>query len=374
MQHHALSPKERKALQDILACRTSALGGHLDVCDACGYERPSYNSCRNRHCPKCQSLAQAKWIAARKERLLPTKYFHVVFTLPAELRPVALAYRTQIFDLLLDAASATLLAFGRGEHLGAQLGITAILHTWSRDLSFHPHVHCIVTGGGLTEDGSRWIAASDKYLFPVEAMSGVFRGKFLEGLSWAHSRGEIDVGGDDGLARLHERVYRKSWVVHVEAPFGGPKHLVEYLGRYTHRTGISNHRLISLTHLGVHFATKQGKTATLAPDEFLRRFVMHVLPPGFVKIRHYGLFAAGNVSTRLEQARRLLEAPSATPPAATAPSPREAGDARDQMLARTGLDISRCPDRPSETTRSHRSRSTLHDVRSLLPCPPPAAQ
>jgi hypothetical protein len=344
-QRHALSPEQRKVLRDITACRTAALGGHLDVCDACGYQQPSYNSCRNRHCPKCQSLAQAKWIAERKERLLPTKYFHVVFTLPAELRPVALAHRERIFNLLFEAASATLLAFGRGDHLGAQLGITAVLHTWTRALVFHPHVHCIVTGGGLTEDGLSWIAASDKYLFPVKALSKVFRGKFLDALALAQTRGELDVGGDEGLAQLREHAYRKAWVVYAKAPFGGPKHLVDYLGRYTHRVGISNHRLLSLTEQGVHFATKQGKTATLTPDEFLRRFVQHVLPPGFVKIRHYGLFAAGNVSTRLAQARQLLEADRPEVPSAPAPScaPPAACDLRDRMLALTGLDIARCP-------------------------------
>jgi Putative transposase/Transposase zinc-binding domain len=346
-QRHALSPEQRKVLHDIAVCRTAALGGHLDVCDACGLERPSYNSCRNRHCPKCQSLAQAKWIAARKERLLPTKYFHVVFTLPAHLRPVALAYREGVFNLLFEVASATLLAFGQSKRLGAQLGITVVLHTWTRDLTFHPHVHCIVTAGGLTEDGARWVDASDKYLFPVKALSQVFRGKFLDALAHADARGALDAGGEEGLARLRDRAYRKDWVVYAKAPFGGPAHLVEYLGRYTHRVGISNHRLLSLTPQGVHFATKQGKTTTLSPEEFLRRFVLHVLPRGFVKIRHYGLFAAGNISTRLETARRLLQARAAAPEvaredaaAAVSDAP---GDAREHMRALTGIDIALCP-------------------------------
>jgi len=346
-QRHALSPEQRKVLHDIAVCRTAALGGHLDVCDACGLERPSYNSCRNRHCPKCQSLAQAKWIATRKERLLPTKYFHVVFTLPAHLRPVALAHRESVFNLLFEAASATLLAFGRSKRLGAQLGITAVLHTWTRDLAFHPHVHCIVTAGGLTEDGERWVDTSDKYLFPVKALSRVFRGKFLDALARADARGELDAGGEEGLARLRDRAYRKNWVVYAKAPFGGPAHLVEYLGRYTHRVGISNHRLLSLTPQGVHFATKKGKTTTLSPEEFLRRFVLHVLPRGFVKIRHYGLFAAGNISTRLETARRLLQAHDAAPEIAredAAPTVSDVpGDAREHMRALTGIDITLCP-------------------------------
>lgn len=362
LQSHALSPEQRKVLRDIAACRTAALGGHLDVCDACGDQRPSYNSCRNRHCPKCQSLAQAKWIAERKERLLPTKYFHLVFTLPAELRPVALYHRERVFNLLFEAASATLLCFGQGKHLGAQLGITAVLHTWTRSLVFHPHVHCIVTAGGLTEDGGQWITASDKYLFPVKALSKVFRGKFLDALALAQARGELDIGGDEGLARLREQVYRKDWVVYAKAPFGGPRHLVDYLGRYTHRVGISNHRLLSLTERGVHFATKQGKTTTLTPDEFLRRFVQHVLPPGFVKIRHYGLFAAGNVSTRLVQARKLLEGDRPQVPSAPTDACASAArrDLRDQMLALTGLDIARCP----------RCHGPLHRV-PLLMAPSP---
>jgi predicted Zn-ribbon and HTH transcriptional regulator len=345
-QRHALSPEQRKVLHDIAVCRTAALGGHLDVCDVCGFERPSYNSCRNRHCPKCQSLAQAKWITTRKERLLPTKYFHVVFTLPAHLRPVALASRERVFNLLFEAASATLLAFGQSKRLGARLGITAVLHTWTRELAFHPHMHCIVTGGGLTEDGERWVDASDKYLFPVKALSRVFRGKFLDALAHADARGELDAGGEEGLARLRDRAYRKDWVVYAKAPFGGPAHLVEYLGRYTHRVGISNHRLLSLTPQGVHFATKQGKTTTLSPDEFLRRFIMHVLPKGFVKIRHYGLFAAGNISTRLETARRLLQARDAAPEVAhedAAPAVSEMpGDVREHMRALTGVDIALC--------------------------------
>lgn len=349
MQRHALSPEQRKVLRHINTCRTAALGGHLDVCDGCGYQQPSYNSCRDRHCPKCQSLAQAKWIAERKERLLPTKYFHIVFTLPEELRPVALAHRERVFNLLFEAASATLLAFGRGKRLGVQLGITAVLHTWTRTLAFHPHLHCIVTAGGLTEDGERWVEASDKYLFSVKALSKVFRGKFLDGLARASARGELDIGGEEGLARLRERVYRKAWVVYAKAPFGGPEHLVDYLGRYTHRVGISNHRLLSLTEQGVHFATKQGKTTTLSPDEFLRRFVSHVLPSGFVKLRHYGLFAAGNVPTRLAKARRLLDAARAADAVPTAVPADEADNAasppevRDQMLALTGLDIALCP-------------------------------
>jgi hypothetical protein len=346
-QRHALSPEQWKVLHDMVACRTARLGGHLDVCAACGFEQPSYNSCRNRHCPKCQSLDQAKWIAERKGRLLPTKYFHVVFTLPAHLRPLALAHRERVFDILFKVASATLLAFGWGKHLGAQLGIMAVLHTWTRELAFHPHLHCIVTGGGLTEDGARWVDTSDKYLFPVEALSLVFRGKFLDALAHADARGELDAGGPDGLARLRDRAYRKNWVVYAKAPFGGPAHLVEYLGRYTHRVGISNHRLLSLTAPGVHFATKKGKTITLSPDEFLSRFVMHVLPKGFVKMRHYGLFAAGNVSTRLETARRLLQARGAAlETARQEPTPTVcpiADGVREHMRALTGADIALCP-------------------------------
>lgn len=314
---HFLTEEQRKAMFSIELCRTAALGGHLYACADCGHEVPAYNSCRNRHCPKCQALAQASWIQARKERVLPTSYFHVVFTLPAELRALAQENPREVHRLLFAAASATLLELGRDPaRLEAQLGITAVLHTWTRDLSYHPHVHCVVTGGGLSLDGERWVATPhENFLFPVFVLSKLFAGKFLAALDAAYRAGKLDLryrcadlADPDAWSRLRSRLYNKKWCVYAKAPFGGAEHLFEYLGRYTHRVGISNHRLISYDGQRVHFATKDGKTATLEAHEFIRRFLLHVLPKGFVKIRHYGLFAASNVNTKLVRAREFLKA------------------------------------------------------------------
>ena len=344
-QQHVLTPDQQKVMRAIEACRTEVLGGHLDVCDRCGHSQPSYNSCRDRHCPKCQSLTQAKWIEERRERLLPVHYFHVVFTLPQALRPIARRNQRAVYKLLFAAATKTLLTLGEDpKRLGGQLGITCVLHTWTRELSFHPHLHCIVTGGGLSADGTAWIPARRKYLFPVKVLSRLFRGLFLDGLKRAHEAGEIRLDGDD-LKKLVDPLYQTEWVVYAKRPFGGPEQVFQYLGRYTHRVGISNQRLIAMDERGVCFATKNGKTITLAPEEFIRRFLLHVLPPGFVKIRHYGLWASGNVSTRLAAARQLLPAAAPVP----VPAPVETGlldDALDwqkRLLRLAGIDVTRCP-------------------------------
>jgi hypothetical protein len=302
-------------MANIETCRTEILGGHVDTCDHCGHKAPSYNSCSDRHCPKCQALRQAKWIAGRKERILPTNYFHLVFTLPAELRSIALCNRKAVFDMLFAAASETLLELGRDEkQLGATLGITAVLHTWTRKLDFHPHLHCVVTGGGLHVDGNRWMASKPDFLFPVRVLSKLFRGKFLHALSRAHDRGELEfaggcaaLGGTNRFAAVKDKLYRKDWVVYSKRPFGGPEAVFEYLGRYTHRVAISNQRLIAMDTRGVTFFTKDGKTETLAPTEFIRRFLMHVLPGRYTKIRHFGLLAASNVNTKLKRSEKLLE-------------------------------------------------------------------
>src|SRR3954451_18241136 len=242
VQSRALRPEQRKALRDIERCRTAALGGHLDVCTACAYERPAYNSCRNRHCPKCQSLAQARWIDKRIERLLPVHYFQVVFTLPSELRAVARRSREEVFDMLFASASQTLLALGYDpKRLGGELGVTMVLHTWTRELQFHPHVHAIVTGGGLSDDDARWVRARKDFLFPVRVMGALFRGKMLAALERAHARGHLDLGGVDVRA-----LRGKSWIVYAKRPFGGPEQVIRYLGRYTHRVGISNQRLVAM--------------------------------------------------------------------------------------------------------------------------------
>ena len=364
---HDLTPDQLKVMRAIETCRTEVLGGHLDVCDRCGHSQPSYNSCRDRHCPKCQSLKQAKWLEERMERLLPVHYFHVVFTLPPSLRPVARRNQRAIYKLLFEAATKTLLTLGEDpKRLGGQLGITAVLHTWTRELEFHPHLHCIVTGGGLSADGTTWIPARRKYLFPVKVLSRLFRGLFLDGLRRAHEAGEIRLDGND-LSKLVDPLYQTEWIVYAKPPFGGPEHVFKYLGRYTHRVGISNQRLISMDERGVCFATKSGKTITLTPQEFIRRFLLHVLPPGFVKTRHYGLWAASNVSTRLPLARAALGVPAQPAPPPPQPDPKaELDDALEwhtRLLRLTGIDVTRCP-------RCHQGRL----IREPLPhaaSPPP---
>lgn len=331
-------------MRAIEVCRTEVLGGHLDVCGSCGYSAPSYNSCRDRHCPKCQSLAQARWLEQRLDRLLPVHYFHVVFTLPAPLRPVARRNQRVLYKLLFDAASQTLLRLGEDpKQLGAQLGFTAILHTWTRELDYHPHVHCVVTGGGLSLDDTRWVAANTKFLFPVHVMSPLFRGIFLDGLRRAHQAGELFVDGID-FAKLLDTLYTTDWVVYAKRPFGGSEQVFQYLGRYTHRVGISNQRLISLDERGVTFFTKGDRTVTLTPVEFIRRFLLHVLPPGFTKIRHYGLWAAGNVTTRLATARRLLNAAPPPHPSTSDLDPLIVElDWQTRLLLLTGVDVTLCP-------------------------------
>jgi hypothetical protein len=279
------------------------------------------------------------------ERLLPVHYFHVVFTLPSSLRPVTRRNQREMYKLLFAAATKTLLTLGEDpKRLGGQLGITAVLHTWTRELEFHPHLHCIVTGGGLSADGTEWKTARRKYLFPIKVLSQLFRGIFLDLLRRAYQDGEIQLDGIDDK-KLFDSLYRTDWVVYAKPPFGGPEQVFKYLGRYTHRVGISNQRLISMDEHGVTFATKNGRTITLAPEEFIRRFLLHVLPPGFVKIRHYGLWAAGNVSTRLAAARRLL---GAVPPVPTI-APMESQPPGDQsewqvrLLRLVGIDVTRCP-------------------------------
>jgi hypothetical protein len=339
-QSHVLTPEQSAALRAIARCRTAELGGHLDVCVDCGHERPSYNSCRNRHCPKCQALAQAKWIAEREARILPTAHFHVVFTIPSELHALARFRREQVFDVLFKAAARTLLDLGR-ERLDAELGATMVLHTWTRDLRFHPHVHAIVTGGGLSLDGTRWVATSKDYFMPVKQLGAVFRDHFVQGLCALWRIGvfdDFDVPG--GLARLFGLVAKKSWIVYAKRPFGEARHVLRYLGRYTHRVGISNQRMVSMSDDGlVTFRTKNGKTVTLRGEDFLARFVDHVLPKQYVKIRHIGLMAASNVSTKLARARELLTGPAA---AATVPA-RTVTTWIEALLALTGVDACRCP-------------------------------
>jgi len=334
------SREQLKVMAAIQRCRTASMGGHLDVCSECGHERPAYNSCRNRHCPKCQGLAQARWIAQRQERVIPTKYFHVVFTLPEPLRALARAAPTAMYDLLFESATRTLLDFGRSR-LHAQIGVTAVLHTWTRDLRFHPHVHCIVTAGGLDDDG-HWVRARSRFLFSVKAMAKVFRGKFVEGLTAFFREQPFAPAVDlSEFAKLKERLYRQDWVVYAKAPFGGPAQVFKYLGRYTHRVGISNHRLVTFDGRQVCFHTKHGKTCTVDAVEFIRRFLLHVLPTRFVKIRHYGLVAAANVGSKLEVARQSLTASDDEHRTAASPTPPPSWP--ELLRALTGIDLFVCP-------------------------------
>ena len=313
-----LTHAERRVLSAIELCRTAALGGHVDVCRSCGHERPSYNSCRNRHCPKCQALAQERWIAARAERLLPVGHFHVVFTLPQQLRSLARYAPRAVFDALFAAASQTLLELGESR-FRARLGVTMVLHTWTRKLEFHPHVHAIVTAGGLAHDNARWIAASAKYLFPVKAMGALLRGKMLAALTRLHTAGAFARFGEfedpQGFAHLMNRLARMDWVVYAKKPFRRAVHVVHYLGRYTHRVAISNSRLVNVADDAVTFRTKNGALATLSPVTFVRRFLAHILPDGLHKIRHFGLYASAHANTAFIATGALLgHAANAAPP------------------------------------------------------------
>ena len=338
-----LSLAQRRVLSAIALCRTAALGGHLDVCRSCGFERPSYNSCRNRHCPKCQALAQEKWIAARSAQILPARHFHVVFTLPAELRSLAKYRPREVFSALFAVVSQTLLELA-DSRLGVLPGITMVLHTWTRDLRFHPHVHTIVSAGGLTSDAV-WRASSTKYLFPVQIMGALLRGKMMHALHELHAGGVFN-GADllhdpQGFDRMMARLARIDWITYAKKPFRKIDHVLKYLGRYTHRVAIANSRLIDVTAASVGFRTKDGKIATMAPKEFLRRFVQHVLPDGFHKIRHAGLYAGAHVADgTLDAARRQLAGDDARPP--DSPSPPEPSW-EHRLLALTGRDVHQCP-------------------------------
>ena len=319
-----LSDAQRKALRDLAACRTAVLGGHVEHCLDCGHDRIAYNSCRNRHCPKCQALARACWLEQQAQHLLPVEYHHVVFTLPAPLGEIALANPAVVYDLLMRSAAATLREVAANpKRLGAAVGVLMVLHTWGQNLHHHPHVHCVVTGGGLSCDSAgkidaspRWQACRPGFFLPVRVLSRVFRGKFVAGLRAAIDAGKLTLptarAEPAALARWFASLYAKEWVVYAKRPFGGPERVLKYLARYTHRVAISNSRLLELRDGRVTFRYKdyadahRQKTMTLEADEFLRRFVQHVLPRSFVKVRHYGLLANAQREARLAVCRRLL--------------------------------------------------------------------
>jgi Putative transposase/Transposase zinc-binding domain len=337
-------------MRAIETCRTAALGGHRETCDTCGAERLAYNSCRNRHCPKCQTLAKERWLTARRAELLPVEYFHVVFTLPHALNALAQGNPRVLYTLLFRTVAATLTTFARDpRHLGGELGGTAILHTWGQNLSQHLHLHCVVPGGALSQDGTRWIAAPPGFLFPVRALAQVFRGKYLAALQRAFTTGQLVLAGS--LAALAEPaafaawlvdLRQHAWVVYAKRPFGGPTQVLDYLGRYTHRVALSNERLVRHADGVVHFRWRdyadgdRVKVMALLADEFIRRFLLHVVPDGFVRIRHFGFLANRTRHAKLARCRALL---GVSPSPAEAPSESVA----TIMLRLTGLDIERCP-------------------------------
>jgi len=347
-----LSLEKLKVMHSIEVCRTAYLGGHLEQCDNsdCGHERPAYNSCRNRHCPKCQSLAKARWLEARNAELLPVGYFHAVFTLPHELNPLILWNKELAFRCLFHAVAQTLQRFALDprSRLGGKLGFIAVLHTWDQKLLAHFHLHCIIPAGVLSPDGARWIHTPKKFLFPVRALAAVFRGKYLESLKNALAQGKLRVPGAtsareaaDAFAELLDSLYRKDWIVYAKPPFGGPRKVLDYLGRYVHRVAISNDRIANVEDGTVVFRFRDRNrdnaiwTMSLPAEEFLRRFLLHSLPASFVRIRHFGFLAHRAKSRELRRCRELLgAAPHVEAPKAST---------RELLLQLTGKDVTRCP-------------------------------
>jgi hypothetical protein len=354
---HRLPSAQRKAMSAIERCRTAALGGHVDRCDHCGYERISYNSCRNRHCPSCQWLARERWVLDRKRELLPIAYFHVVFTIPDELNPIALVNQQLLYDLLFQAASETLLTLGKDpRHIGGQVGIIAVLHTWSQTLMDHPHVHCIVTGGGLSADGQRWLCprkmtSKKDFFIHVNVMSALFKKKFLAYLKQRYQRGEFKWVGRisylkelSAFNKLLSQLYTKRWVTYCKKPFGGPEQVLRYLGRYTHRVAISNHRIVNVADGKVTFKWRdyrdhnKTKLMTLDIGEFMRRFLLHILPDRYYKIRYYGLLSNRHRGAKLSRCQEILEVTKEPTPSS--------GDHlswQELLLELCGLDVRKCP-------------------------------
>jgi predicted Zn-ribbon and HTH transcriptional regulator len=333
---HCLPASHLKVMRAVEVCRTAEMGGHLKQCDTCGFEHPTYNSCRNRHCPKCQSLAKAKWLEKQTSELLPVGYFHLVFTLPHELNRLILAHKKIVLALLFKAVSKTLLEFGR-TRLKGTVGIIAVLHTWDQTLKDHFHLHCLIPAGALSVDHSRWIGARPNFLFPVKALSRVFRGKFLDLLQQACDKGKIPAANNEIKASR-----RKNWVVYAKKPFGSPQTVLDYLGRYTHRVALSNNRILALDNGQVTFSYRDRrdkdrlKSMPLDAEEFIRRFLLHILPDGFMRIRHFGFLANRAKKHALPQCRKLLGLNPALPKI-----PKRS--AHDLLLEIAGIDLSRCP-------------------------------
>jgi hypothetical protein len=353
-QTHAetLARAQRRVMSAIELCRTAALGGHVERCDTCGHQRIAYNSCRNRHCPKCQSLARAQWLEARQAELLATEYFHVVFTVPEPIAAIAFQNKRALYDMLFHASAETLRTIAADpQHLGAEIGFLAILHTWGQNLQHHPHVHCVVPGGGISADGLRWVACRPGFFLPVRVLSRLFRRLFLEQLRYAFSAGKLRFFG--ALERLQDApafaeylapAAQAEWVVYAKPPFGGPAQVLNYLGRYTHRVAISNNRLLNLDNANVTFLWKDYKhgaakrTMMLDAAEFIRRFLLHVLPVGFQRLRSYGFLGNRYRDSKLALCRRLLGMPT---PSAMAAEPDQ--DYRDLYERLTGTSLHHCP-------------------------------
>jgi Putative transposase/Transposase zinc-binding domain len=351
-QGNAMSSPQRRVMRAIEICRTAVLGGHVDQCDRCGHRRISYNSCANRHCNKCQSLARAKWLAKHSAQLLPVSYFHVVFTVPDQIAAIALQNKRVVYGILFRAAAAVLRRIAADpQHLGAKIGFLAVLHTWGQNLQHHPHLHCVVPGGGLSPDGRRWISCRNRFFLPVRVLSRLFRGLFLYALKEAYAAGKLGFQGSLQPLTAPERFKtalkgcrKVEWVVYSKPPFGGPQQVLDYLGRYTHRVAISNDRLVRLEDGKVTFRWKdyrQGnkqKLMTLKAEEFIRRFLLHVLPRGFVRIRHFGFLANCHRETKLSLCRELLGVHQVDPqPTSTV------GDWKTLYESLTGQSLTLCP-------------------------------
>ena len=352
----SLSNAQRRVMQAITACRTAALGGHVEQCDneTCRHQYIAYNSCRNRHCPKCQSLARAQWIEQRQAELLNCPYFHVVFTVPEEIAAIAYQNKATVYNILFAATAETLRVIAADpKHLGAEIGFFAVLHTWGQALTHHPHLHCVIPGGGLSPDGQRWIACRPGFFLPVRVLSRYFRRRFLELLEDAFDGGQLEFGS--ALQGLRERrdllqyldpLRKKEWVVYAKAPFAGPEQVLDYVGRYTHRVAISNNRILNIDDGRVTFSWKDyrddnaKKTMTLEADEFIRRFLLHVLPLGLQRIRYYGLMGNRHRQEKLEQCRKLLVMEPKTLPETDLKAP---SDYRDRYEALTGISLHECP-------------------------------
>lgn len=352
----SVSLAQRRVMTAIETCRTAARGGHVEQCDACAHQRIAYNSCANRHCPKCQSLNRAAWIDARTEDLLDVEYFHVVFTLPEPLAALALQNKAQVYSLLFRATAETLRTIAAdSQHLGATIGFFAVLHSWGQTLTHHPHLHCVVPGGGLSPDGTRWVACRPGFFLPVRVLSRLFRRLFLQGLQAFYDAGTLHLTGaldplraPDTWARHVASLRETEWIVYAKRPFAGPHQVLEYVGRYTHRVAITNHRLLDMDDDQVRFTYKDYranspqavKTMTLAAGEFIRRFLLHVLPAGVHRIRYYGFLAARHRRVKLARCRQLLGSTGPIAPPAHASPPT---DYRDRVEALTGTSLRVCP-------------------------------